>query len=54
MVKNDKNQTQTRKLKTAYENMLVFEQERLRDKEERAQLQQQVESTKMRDMAINY
>ena len=38
MVRQEKNQTQSRKLKAAYENMLVFEEERLIDKEDREQL----------------
>lgn len=54
MVRQEKNQTQSRKLKAAYENMLVFEEERLIDKEDREQLQKQAKSTKMRSMAINY
>jgi len=38
LVRHEKNQTQTRKLKVAYEEMLVFEAERQREKLERSSI----------------
>ena len=38
MVRHETNQAQARKLKVAYENMLVFEAERQQEKQERASI----------------
>ena len=53
-VRNERNTSQARRLKNAYENMLVFENERQRDKKERAVLKQVAETEKMRGMALNF
>jgi len=42
------------RLKKAYESMLVFENERVKEREARKELQNEVEITKMREMALNY
>ena len=54
MVRQEKNQTESRKLKAAYENMLVFEAERQREKLERQNIQTQAEQTRLRGLAVNY
>ena len=54
MVKHEKNQTESRKLKAAYENMLVFEAERQREKLERQSINAQAEQTRLRGLAVNY
>ena len=42
-VRCERNTSQTRKLKRAYENMLIFEQDRQRDKQERILQKKEVE-----------
>lgn len=53
-VRSERNTSQARKLKRAYENMLIFEQDRQRDKQERAELQKESEKQKMRGIALNF
>ena len=38
MIKREKEEQQAQKLKVAYDNMLVFEKERLKEKQERANM----------------
>ena len=43
-----------RKLKVAYDSMLVFEQERQQEKQERSIMKEKVQTNKMRNYAVNY
>jgi len=53
-LRQEKNQSYARKLKHAYENMLIFEQDRLKDKEQRQEQKQEATTVKLRGMALNF
>ena len=53
-VRQQKEQNQVRKLKVAYDSMLVYEQDRQQDKQERSVLKVKVQTNKLRDFAVNF
>jgi len=53
-IRRQKNESQARRLKAGYEGMLMFEEQRVKEKKERQALRNLTQQDKLRTMVVNF